>query len=238
MQHHDVASANVREPAGPPAPATSAAASTGDGAEAATRTRKRTRITLSCKRCRVRKTRCDGVKPCRNCTESGATCEVPDHDGRSTRKKAAILRGQTNEPMTISVRDQSVAASSSQDSTTGQLELSYPGMSDLFPENTHDQSTPTLSAAGNDEPSIMNLLVEASELSGTQDHEQQQQQLPHQQPGLHADGQPSFSLFVMPTSCSSSAFPEGDRIQQASSNQDTADNGLHGEAPLRLQYFR
>lgn len=47
---------------------------------------RKTRITLSCVRCRGRKVKCDGVKPCENCRMTGNVCELPEFDGRKCKK--------------------------------------------------------------------------------------------------------------------------------------------------------
>ncbi|KAK0669234.1 fungal-specific transcription factor domain-containing protein [Cercophora samala] len=46
--------------------------------QAQPKTRKRTRISVACKTCRTRKSRCDGRLPCSTCSDVGLVCEYDD----------------------------------------------------------------------------------------------------------------------------------------------------------------
>ncbi|KAK4647029.1 uncharacterized protein QC761_121940 [Podospora bellae-mahoneyi] len=51
------------------------------------KTRKRTRISVACKTCRTRKSRCDGLLPCSTCSDVGLVCEYDDPSYKPAQDK-------------------------------------------------------------------------------------------------------------------------------------------------------
>lgn len=51
------------------------------------KTRKRTRISVACKTCRTRKSRCDGRLPCSTCSDVGLVCEYDDPSYKPAQDK-------------------------------------------------------------------------------------------------------------------------------------------------------